>query len=76
MYENKVLESVFRPQKEETVRGWKKDLAGCCPVTSFFEFGDEHLNAIKAGNFLTSSVTMSVHWKPLHDGLSFRLEMH
>lgn len=25
MYENRVR--VFRPQKEETIRGWKKDLA-------------------------------------------------
>jgi hypothetical protein len=27
MYENTVLERVFIPQKVETIRAWKKDLA-------------------------------------------------
>jgi hypothetical protein len=43
-------------------------------VASFCEFSDEHLNAIN-GIFFTSWATMSMLWKPLHDGLSFRLEM-
>jgi hypothetical protein len=27
MSENKVLDRMFRPQKEETNRGWRKDVA-------------------------------------------------
>jgi hypothetical protein len=50
MYEKKVLERVFRLQKEETVRGWRKDLAQDVVLWQC-EFGDEHLNVIKQGIF-------------------------
>lgn len=76
VWEYSAGESTYTSERGHSKRLEERCGSECCPMASFCEFSDEHLNAIKVGNFLTSWATMSMHWKPLHGGLSFRLEIN
>lgn len=51
MYENRVGESVQTSERGSNKSLEERSGSGCCPVANFFEFNDEHLNAIKQGIF-------------------------
>jgi hypothetical protein len=46
-------ESIYTPERGNSKRLEERSHSGCCPVASFCEFSDEHLNAIN-GIFFTS----------------------
>lgn len=54
VWEYSAGESVYTSERGNNKSLEERSGSGCCPVASFCEFSDEHLNAIKAGNFLTS----------------------